>query len=201
MMQQAEDCTYPPCLSLDAEVIPQDGAKPSYIAVASSVGRYLSLGAIEHRVLELLDGTRTPSQIEFEFIRSGTAIGSADFTRFLSKLDEVGLLAGERSGNSQRANQAGQEYYWRLSFFNPDAFFARMAARLRWKSRRLFCPNGGTATLDMDSGFFCAQHSSDALRQRFCCAGLVKFPASGLGCHPAQLLCHIPSCLGRYGLA
>jgi putative peptide zinc metalloprotease protein len=49
---------------------------------------------------------------------------------FLAKLDEVGLLAGERP--QRPARLPGDPHYRRWSLFNPEALFARMLPWLRW---------------------------------------------------------------------
>src|SRR3979409_748260 len=116
-------CEYPPRSAADAEIAPHP---PSFIAGSASVGRYLILGALERRVLELLDGSRRLDQICQEL----PGVTAPVLSGFLAKLDEVGLLAGERP--QQPAMLSGGPYYRRWSLFNPEALFARMLPWLRW---------------------------------------------------------------------
>lgn len=116
-------CVYPPALAADAEITSQP---PSFIAGSASIGRYLLLGPLERRVLELLDGQRPPVQI----CEALPGVGAADLARFLAKLDDVGLLAGERP--QQAAALPGGPYYRRWTLFNPDPLFTRMLPWLRW---------------------------------------------------------------------
>src|SRR5207249_11010465 len=118
----AHFCAYPPALSADAEIAPHP---PSFIAGSASAGRYLILGALERRVLGLLDGSRSLDQI----CRELPGVSVAELSRFLAKLDEVGLLAGQRP---QQGTLLGGPYYRRWSLFNPETLFNRMLPRLRW---------------------------------------------------------------------
>jgi multidrug efflux pump subunit AcrA (membrane-fusion protein) len=122
-LQPAPSCAYPPALAADAEIAPQP---PSFIAGSASIGRYLLLGAPERRVLDLLDGVRTLGQV----CEALPGVGVPELSRFLAKLDDVGLLAGERP--HQVAALPGGQYYRRWSLFNPDPLFSRMLPWLRW---------------------------------------------------------------------
>jgi putative peptide zinc metalloprotease protein len=118
-----EFCAYPPALAVDAEIASHG---TSFIAGSASVGRYLLLGAVERRVLDLLDGSRPLERVSQEL----PGIAVAELSRFLFKLDDVGLLAGERS--VEQGLLPGHQYYRRWSLFNPDALFERMLPWLRW---------------------------------------------------------------------
>jgi putative peptide zinc metalloprotease protein len=120
---QVSYCAYPPALAGDAEIAPHP---PSFIAGSASAGRYLILGALERRVLELINGSRALNQICQEL----PGVSVPELSRFLTKLDDVGLLAGERP--QQPAILPGGPYYRRWSLFNPDALFGRMLPWLRW---------------------------------------------------------------------
>ena len=132
-MKPPDFCVYPPRLASDVDITPQDETvASSYIVGSASVGRYLILGAKERQVLDLLDGSRVLSEICDELSRrEGTASSPAVLARFLTKLDEVGVLAGQR-GVIQQPILPGSQFYVRWSLFNPDQLFARMLPVLRW---------------------------------------------------------------------
>ncbi len=128
-------CAYPPQPAADLELAEQqDGARVVWMAGAASVGRYLLLGATEHKVLTLIDGTRTPQQICEAFLtQHGGKLGLATLTKFLTKLESYGLLAGERTaGASAFESYASQQHYIRFNLFNPERLFSMMLPRLRW---------------------------------------------------------------------
>jgi putative peptide zinc metalloprotease protein len=125
----ADHCAFPPRLAPDVEISERtESQTPSYIAGSASVGRYLMLGLRERRVLELLDGARHP----YEIIGELAGVDLAGLSRFLEKLDDVGILAGERSGRLRQAMLPGGEYYRRWTLFHPDAFFGALLPALRW---------------------------------------------------------------------
>jgi putative peptide zinc metalloprotease protein len=129
-MNRAAYCAWPPRLAADVEVSPRNEAdRPSFIAGSASIGRYLILGTAEHRVFELLDGTRTPHALRAELVPPPQP---ETLTRFLARLDEVGILAGEHTGRSMQAQLPGSQVYLRWSLFNPDRLFARLLPVLRW---------------------------------------------------------------------
>ncbi|MDX2030777.1 MAG: HlyD family efflux transporter periplasmic adaptor subunit [Blastocatellia bacterium] len=127
--------SYPPALAADVEIAPQqDGEQMVFIAGAASVGRYLLLRAAERRVLSLLDGERTVGGVCEAFqAQTGSVLAGPTLIKFLNKLDQYGLLAGERveSAAAPESPQS-QMHYIRFSLFNPDAFLARLVWRLRW---------------------------------------------------------------------
>ena len=128
-MPETDYCAYPPRLAADAEIAPQtECQKPSYIVGSESVGRYLILGATERRVLELLDGSHSLDGVS----RGLPGLTVAELSRFLTKLDEVGLLAGASSVIRRQRMLPGGEEYRRWSLFNPDPLFSRMLSGLRW---------------------------------------------------------------------
>src|SRR5690242_7464349 len=112
-----EYCSYPPGLGGDVEITARSGSEvPSYFAGSAAVGRYLILGAPETKVLQLLDGSRTPAAVCQEL--GGVPI--AELVSFLSKLDEVGILAGERASRAHLAMPRGDRNYLRWALFDPD---------------------------------------------------------------------------------
>jgi len=118
-------CVYPPLLSADVEIAEHaEGGRESFIAGSAAADRYVILGPLERRVLDLIDGTHTPGAICNEL-----GLPLLELSRFFTKLDEVGILAGERAG---RSRLAGISHYWRWSLFNPDALFAGWLPVLRW---------------------------------------------------------------------
>jgi putative peptide zinc metalloprotease protein len=128
-------CAWPPQIAADVEVSEQqDGARPVFIVSSASVGRYLLLRTVEYRVLRLLDEKHAPGAVCDEFLRRhGASLTRATLTKFLSRLDETGILAGEREGGYQRLDQgANAQFYNRFKLFNPDPLFTRMVYVFRW---------------------------------------------------------------------
>jgi putative peptide zinc metalloprotease protein len=133
-MTGVDYCAFPPRLGTDVEITDQTEARsPSSIVGSAAVGRYLLLGIPERRVVDLLDGSRTPDDICAEFVRRhGVGLNLETVIRFLTKLDGVGILAGQRGTDREPLLPgAGQRYVrWRL--FNPERLFARVMPALRW---------------------------------------------------------------------
>lgn len=133
-MPQLDNCAYPPQLASDVDITARhDGAKQSFVAGSAAAGRYLRLGATERQVLELLDGSRTPSAVCEELTRRNGAGPRIDaLGRFLTRLDEAGILAGERTAAPRQTNRAGSRFYARWSLFNPEPLFDRLLPLLGW---------------------------------------------------------------------
>jgi multidrug resistance efflux pump len=128
-------CAYPPRIAVDVEIGAQrDGDRPVFVVGSSSVGRYLLLRTPEHRVLQLLGEGLTPAAICAEFRRRyGATLTLVTLTKFLTRLDETGILAGERGeGHYPPEQQLNTQFYIRFSLFNPDQLFTRMVGALRW---------------------------------------------------------------------
>jgi putative peptide zinc metalloprotease protein len=131
----ADYCTYPPSIAGDVEVTEDgDGDRPAYIVGAATVGRYLILRATEYSVLRLLSQSRAPGEICNEFKRRyGATLALPTLAKFLARLDDVGILAGQRA---QRTEAWGQQLsgspYFRVNLFNPDRLFTWMVSGLRW---------------------------------------------------------------------
>jgi hypothetical protein len=98
------------------------------------VGRYILLREAERRVPSLLEESLTPAALCAEFQRRhGVKLPLATLTKFLTKLDELGILEGEHAeGHQPPEQQLGTQFYTRFKLFNPDPLFARLATRLRW---------------------------------------------------------------------
>ena len=133
-MNRPDCCAYPPRLAPDVDITAQtEAASPSFIVGSAAAGRYLILGAAERYVVDLLDGSRTLTELcEHLTSRDGAGPQSSAVIRFLARLDDVGILAGERAGRRQEALLSGSQFYLRWSLFNPEPLFARLIPALRW---------------------------------------------------------------------
>jgi putative peptide zinc metalloprotease protein len=123
---------YPPQLADDVEIAEQrDGERTVFMVGAASVGRYLLLRATERSVLELLKSGQPLHEVCAAFQQAhGAKLSPTTLSKFLTKIDEAGLLAGERAQSV--AEQPQPPHSLRFSLFNPDALFARMVPKLRW---------------------------------------------------------------------
>ena len=134
-MMKADYCTYPPRLAADAEIAEQrDGERAAFVIGSLSAGRFLLLRETEDKVRLLLDGARTPGAVRAEFHRLHDGVLSiSTLTKFLAKLDEAGILAGERAHRPPPPDLLpGTQFYVRFKLFNPDILFTRMVSYLRW---------------------------------------------------------------------
>ena len=133
-MNRPDQCLYPPCLAPDVEITPRtDGGTTKFIIGSAEVGRYLMLGAVEHQLVRFLNGSRTLAAVLEEFtLRNGSAPELADLARFLGKLEDAGILAGERAGRPQQVLLSGNQVYLRWKIFDPEPLFARLLPALRW---------------------------------------------------------------------
>lgn len=128
-------CTYPPQIAADVEITPQhEGGRQSFIVGSISVGRFILLRETEQQVLRLLDETRTPPTVCAEFSQQHAAtLSLPTLTRFLTKLDEVGILAGARTHRAAPDDpQASARFYYRVPLFNPERLLARIVTPLGW---------------------------------------------------------------------
>jgi putative peptide zinc metalloprotease protein len=132
-------CAWPPQIASDVECVgQQDGDRQAFIISSASVGRYLLLRTAEYRVLRLLDEKLTPAAVCNEFMRQhGGTLRLTTLTKFLTRLDEIGILSGERAGERVEGHQAPErrlsaQFYTRFKLFNPDPLFARIVAGFRW---------------------------------------------------------------------
>lgn len=126
---------YPPRLAADVEIAKQrDGQRQVFITGSASVGRHLLLRETEHQILRLLGGSITPAEVCAEFKqRYGRTLPLQALAKFLSKLDETGILAGVRAqGYEPPVLQMSNQFYTRFKLFDPDPLFARMLPWLRW---------------------------------------------------------------------
>ena len=135
MATKTDYCAYPPQIAADVEVTAQqDGERVSFVIGSASVGRYILLRTTEYTVLRLLSESLTPNDVCNEFKQQhGATLSLATLTKFLAKLDETGILAGERAqGRASQDQQLSRHLYLRFKLFNPDHLFARMVPWLRW---------------------------------------------------------------------
>ena len=128
-------CIYPPQIAADVEITEQlDGEQTAHIAGSATVGRYIILRATEYKVFSLIDDSRTPAALcdEFKQLYGGT-LPLPTLTKFLAKLEQIGILAGERAqGYAPDNQQLSRQIYVRFKLFNPERLFARMVPALRW---------------------------------------------------------------------
>ncbi|HEU0175876.1 MAG TPA: HlyD family efflux transporter periplasmic adaptor subunit [Blastocatellia bacterium] len=128
-------CAYPPRIAVDVEISEQrDGDRPAFIVGSSSVGRYLLLRTAEYRALQMLGEELMPAAICMEFSqRYGGTLTLMTLTKFLARLDETGILTGERGeGHYPPEQQLSARFYTRFKLFNPDPLFTRIVDRLGW---------------------------------------------------------------------
>jgi len=128
-------CAYPPQIAVDVEIGEQrDGDRPAFVVGSSSVGRYLLLRTAEYRVLQLLGEGLMPAAICMEFRqRYGATLTLTTLTKFLTRLDETGIIAGERGeGHYPLEQQLNSQFYTRFRLFNPDPLFTRVVGKLGW---------------------------------------------------------------------
>src|SRR5215510_566940 len=128
-------CAWPPQIAADVEIAEQrDDDRPAYVVGSASSCRYLLLRTAEYRVLRLLDEKLTPAAVCDEFMRRyGGTLRIPTLTRFLTRLDEIGILAGECvKGRQPPERLLNTQFYTRFRLFNPDPLFTRLVGVLRW---------------------------------------------------------------------
>jgi putative peptide zinc metalloprotease protein len=128
-------CAYPPRIAADVEIAEQrDGDRTAFVISSPSVGRYLLLRTAEYRALRLLDANLAPAAVCDEYMRRhGGTLRIPTLTRFLTRLDEAGILAGRRAeGLRPQGQRAPAQFYTRFRLFNPDPLFTRMVGALGW---------------------------------------------------------------------
>lgn len=138
---KAEYRSYPPRMADDVEIIERrDGERRSFIVGSASAGRFVLLGAVECRVLRLLTGILALAEVCEEFKRLHRAkLTPPTLIKFLGRLDEAGILAGERASAAASSDlMPGPQFYARRRLFNPDRLFAQIVSRLPWVWTRGF---------------------------------------------------------------
>ena len=132
-MKTADYCDYPPKITADVEVSEQrDGERLVHVVGSPAAGRYILLRATEYQVFLLLRKSLSHGALCDEFKQqSGARLPLPTLTRFLARLDEAGILAGERLLRPV-ARDGQPDHYVRFKLFNPDPIFGRLVPRLRW---------------------------------------------------------------------
>lgn len=126
-------CQYPPEIDNEVEATPQQEAERQvYVVGRPSVGRYIKLGQTEYQVLQLIGG-RTLPEISATFAQQfGGNLTVATITKFLTKLNQVNLLAGEGLSAESSTQQLSRHAYLRFRLFDPDAIFGLLVPKLWW---------------------------------------------------------------------
>ncbi|MBS1806940.1 MAG: efflux RND transporter periplasmic adaptor subunit [Acidobacteria bacterium] len=126
-------CQYPPGLDKEVEVTPQTEAERTvYVVGRPSTGRYIKLGQTEYQVLQLLGG-RTLAEISAGYGQQyGGNLSLTTLIKFLSKLNQLNLLAGEGESAQKSTQSLSRHAYFRLRLFDPDPLFSRIVPKLRW---------------------------------------------------------------------
>lgn len=137
MERQRAYCKYPPQIAIDFEVSDRSHSEtPEWIAGSASAGRFVILREPEFNVLTLIDGARSLVTVCDEFQRQfGATLPLKSLTRFLAKLDQIGILAGRRpdaDDYGQNEHQLGAYFYKRFKLFNPERLFVFVLPHLRW---------------------------------------------------------------------
>src|SRR5262245_47967132 len=154
-MLDGDYCAYPPQIASDVEVTEQrDGDRMAYIVGSAAAGRYVLLRPTEHRVLQLLGESLAPATVCDEFKRKhGGTLSLPALTRFLATLDEIAILAGERSQSGAVPNHQSGRHSTSVSSSST-----RIGSSRGW-----FRPCAGSGPRDLSSPllYSCCQ--------RFCC--------------------------------
>jgi putative peptide zinc metalloprotease protein len=172
---RSDYCAYPPLIAPDVEISEQrDGDSAAFIAGSASVGRYLLIRDPEYRVLQMLGEGCAPTEICLRFKQKyGRTLALATLTKFLSRLDDYGILAGYRAARRYSpGQQLSTQYYLRFSLFNPDPLFTRVVGTLRWVWTAKFFAGSlllmlFAAALALINGAEVAQYGSYILRERY----------------------------------
>ena len=110
----------------------QEAERQVYIVGRPSVGRYIKLGQTEYQVLQLIGG-RTLPEISATYAQQfGGNLTVATITKFLTKLNQVNLLAGEGLSAESSTQQLSRHAYLRFRLFDPDPLFSLLVPKLRW---------------------------------------------------------------------
>jgi putative peptide zinc metalloprotease protein len=126
-------CQYPPEIDQEVEISLQpEGERAVYVVGRPSVGRYIKLGQTEYQVLQLIGG-RSLAEISAIFGQQfGGNLAIATLVKFLSKLNQVNLLAGEGLSAESSNHQFSRHAYLRFRLFDPDPIFSLLVPKLRW---------------------------------------------------------------------
>jgi putative peptide zinc metalloprotease protein len=128
-----EYCAYPPDISASVDIMEdRDGGRAAYIIGSSATGRVRAVDTAEYHVFGLVGRSLTPAGICQEFqSEHGRALSLPALTKFLTKLDDIGVLGGNRR-QATPEQLPGTQFYLRYKLLDPDRLFTRMVAHLRW---------------------------------------------------------------------
>lgn len=126
-------CQYPPEIDNEVEISPQqEGDRTVYVIGRPSIGRYIKLGTTEYQVLQLIGGRSLPEMAATFSEQYGGNLSVATLIKFLTKLNQVNLLAGEGLSAENSQQQLTRHAYLRLRLFDPDPVFSLLVSKLRW---------------------------------------------------------------------
>ena len=126
-------CQYPPEIDNEVEISPQQEAERTvYVVGQPGVGRYIKLGQTEYQVLQLIGG-KSLAEISAAYGQQYNGnLSVATLVKFLTKLNQVNLLAGEGLGAEASTRRLSRHAYLRFRLFDPDPLFSLLAPKLRW---------------------------------------------------------------------
>ncbi len=126
-------CQYPPEIDNEVEISSQQETERTvYVVGRPSVGRYIKLGQTEYQVLQLIGG-RSLAEISAAFGQQYEGnLALPTLVKFLTKLNQVNLLAGEGLSAENSSQRLSRHAYLRFRLFDPDPLFALLVPRLRW---------------------------------------------------------------------
>lgn len=132
-------CIYPPCIAEAVDVTEQrDNDSSRFVIRNRLTSRYFLLKSPEYRVFQQIDGRQTLAQISAGGVnRDGQKVAPAVLSRFLGKLDGLGLLG--RGGEAQRAYDKPEKgAYPTFRLFTPDRVLGWLDGKFGWAFSRPF---------------------------------------------------------------
>ena len=135
--QSGPYCLYPPRLAQEVDITEQiEAGVAQYVVRNVATSRYFILKQPEYRVLSQFDGTLTLSEVAAGGKRAtGPRVALPALTRFLGKLDSLGLLARSCTEGTLTAHQE-RGLYIRFRLFNPDKLLAWLDRSFGWALTR-----------------------------------------------------------------
>lgn len=126
-------CQYPPEIDNEVEVSPQPEAERLvYVVGRPAIGRYIKLGQTEYQVLQLIGG-RSLADVSTAYGQQyGGNLTVGTLVKFLAKLNQVNLLAGEGLSAESSQQQLSRHAYVQFRLFDPDPLFSLLVPKLRW---------------------------------------------------------------------
>jgi len=120
--QEALHCIYPPRIADSVDVTEQiENGETRYVIRNTATSRYFLLKKTEYKIFRQFDGTMSV----FDIAKGGRTasaprVAPAVLTRFLTKLDSLGLLARGGLQVQIESRKQGRGPYIRFQLFNPD---------------------------------------------------------------------------------